>query len=140
MQSYGNKRLFSPAREPSRGHRLFGESPQVIGLDKGPAPLLLDFGRFSGPPELGPPSAHHAVKGFNPSIVPAPRDLCKGMARPDDCAFVAAVRADVMHQCGRFSPLYSLEATRQSPTGAWFKNTACARARSTRTLARHRVS
>ena len=172
---------------PSPQQALHGSTPQVLSLDEGPRFLHLDFGHFSGPPELGPsaqerllrstlvvrlseaerslhlsvamgaalractdpvptlnsirsnatqsnpiqsnpirshpiqyhptppspplssvPPSHqeHPVMGFNPSIVPAPASLCRDRRR---CAFVAAVRADVMHQCSSASPLYSFQ-------------------------------
>ena len=58
------------------------------------------------------------LRAFNPSIVAAPQGLC------DRCAFVASVRAEVMHQCNRSSPLY--QQNLKLGSDIWYKNTALA--------------
>ena len=119
--TYAADRMIRPSVSMARGGRfLYGTTPEVLQLDRPPQVLILKFRRFSGPRSLGVPAHERAVCGFNPSIVEAPPHLCPR------CTFVAAVRADVMHQCHSGSPLYSWDAAQQAPTGAWFKNTAIA--------------
>ncbi|KAL1493496.1 hypothetical protein AB1Y20_017201 [Prymnesium parvum] len=123
MASYTYERARMQSPRDGSAHAaayLFGSLPTVVRLDAPPQTLELRFGSFRGPAELGFPAEEKAVCGFNPSVVRAPRGVC---AR---CAYLAAVRADVMHQCNASSPLYSAAATRPTQTGAWFKNTAIA--------------
>ena len=79
--------------------------------------LMLDIGDFSGPPEMGEPARARPIKLFNPSIAAAPIGLCPR------CAFVAAVRADALHQCDASSPLFRKQQERIG-TAAYFKSTA----------------
>ena len=120
---YETSRLFSPSREARQARFLHDKVPHVISLDEGPEVLHLHIGRFRGPPDLGFPATEHTVRGFNPSIVPAPVGLC---SLRKNCAFVAAVRADVTHQCSALSPIYSAAASKPSAGASWFKQTAIA--------------
>ena len=109
------RQIFSAARmlgapaafDPSRRELyLRGLQPQVLQLS-GLQPLALEFGLISGPPKLGQPSRARRMRGFNPSIAPAPEGLCPR------CAFVVAVRADALHQCDRYSPPLGGQASRR---------------------------
>ena len=76
----------------------------------------------AGPAELGVPARERPLHLFNPSLVAAPAGLC---AR---CTFVAAMRADPLHQCDSTSPLQTREVGMPGvvATNAWFKGTVIA--------------
>ena len=105
---YSADRMRSSSVRPSSVLRL--DNSQTLSLNK---PL-----RISGPVELGVPARERQLRLFNPSIVPAPVGLCTR------CAFVAALRADPLHQCDATSPL--TDRTKVVATNAWFKGTIIA--------------
>ena len=81
----GAQRAFAPSR---RGEYLRGLQPQVVALRQ-LLTLTLHLGAISGPPSLGQSSRARTMRGFNPSIAPAPTGLCPR------CAYVATVRESV---------------------------------------------
>ena len=81
----GAQRAFAPSR---RGEYLRGLQPQVVALRR-LLTLTLHLGEISGPLSLGQPSRARTMRGFNPSIAPAPTGLCPR------CAYVATVRESV---------------------------------------------
>jgi hypothetical protein len=105
----------------SAGKYLRSMLPHVLHPEGQPLVLSIDIGHFSGPAKLGEPALERPVKLYNPSITTAPAGLCP------QCAFIAAVRADALHQCDTSSPLFA-RATgnmrRTLATGAYFKNSA----------------
>ena len=78
----GAQQAFAPSR---RSLYLRGLQPQVLALRQ-LLTLTLHLGEFAGPPSLGQPSRARTMRGFNPSIAPAPAGLCPR------CAYVATVR------------------------------------------------
>ena len=100
---------------------LTGVRPTILRIEPS-TPLEISYGQFGGPANYGD-HAHKrwskVVRSFNPSIVTAPPSLCPR------CAYVAAVRADVLNQCDIYSPIHD-DQSRPTPVGAWFKNTAIA--------------
>ena len=116
---YPRERMYAASaafRAHSSNAFLRGRTPKLLNATRSPLTLFLDIGRFSGPPELGEPAQSRPIKFYNPSIVAAPDGLCPR------CAFVAAVRADALHQCDRSSPLF--RRTGRIGTGAFFKGSA----------------
>lgn len=111
---YGAAVAFGSRAERSRF--LFGQTPAVLALEKTPVALAVRYRSFGGPASLGEPARPRDVRLFNPSIVRAPAGLC------ERCAYVAAVRADTLHQCDEASPLFSWQ--RRTATGAFFKGAA----------------
>ena len=77
----GAQQAFAPSR---RGLYLRGLQPQVLALRQ-LLTLTLRLGAISGPLSLGQPSRARTMRGFNPSIAPAPTGLCPR------CAYVATV-------------------------------------------------
>ena len=67
---------------------------------------------------MGEPTLKRPVKLYNPSLVAAPNGLCPR------CAFVAAVRADTLHQCDKDSPLFTFRSPKRIAQAAFFKSTA----------------
>ena len=81
-------------------------------------PLGLGEQSVRGPIALGPSAAAgRPLRFFNPSIAPSPPHLCRR------CAYLATLRADVLHQCDTSTPLRS---RLQGPTNGFFKGTALA--------------
>ena len=81
-------------------------------------PLGLGEQSVRGPIALGPSAAAgRPLHFFNPSIAPSPPHLCRR------CAYLATLRADVLHQCDTSTPLRS---RLQGPTNGFFKGTALA--------------
>ena len=77
----GAQQAFAPSR---RSLYLRGLQPQVLALQQ-LLTLTLRLDAISGPPSLGQPSRARTMRGFNPSIAPAPTGLCPR------CAYVATV-------------------------------------------------
>jgi len=78
----GAQQAFALSR---RGLYLRGLQPQVLALRQ-LLTLTLHLDEIAGPPSLGQPSRARTMRGFNPSIAPAPAGLCPL------CAYVATVR------------------------------------------------
>ena len=108
---------FAPDLGSNEAYRFLRDlKPHVLSSDRALLTLEVTLGSFSGPPELGPAAEKKPVKLFNPSIAAAPVGLCRR------CAFIAAVRADVLHQCDASSPLFEHQS-RVIAAAAFFKAT-----------------
>ena len=117
---YDNSRLygFSKSGWPPAAY-LRKQTPRLLPISNEVRTLSLDLGNHTGPESVQEgflkESSSLPAKLFNPSIVAAPPNLCPR------CAFVAAVRADVLHQCDRLSPIFRKWPNRMSVT-AFFKH------------------
>lgn len=117
-QMYGATRLFGTSNTSSCTTFLRQRCPMVLHVKRLHS-VSINVGEFTGPPELGEPADARPVRFFNPSIVSSPAGLCPR------CAYVATVRADVLHQCDSSSPLFDKRWMRKRiATAAFFKGTA----------------
>ena len=83
-----------------------------------PKAIALNVGEFRGPRKFGEPAMPRPVRLMNPSVVAAPEGLCPR------CAYVATVRADVLHQCDTSSPLFDVRwQLKRIASAAFFKGT-----------------
>ena len=119
MVRYAPERMYGAETAFARnGTFLRGMRPAVLAASELRV-LQFDVGSFHGPIDLlGEPAQQRPVKLLNPSLVAAPEGLC------ERCAFVAAVRADTLHQCDTSSPLWHLRQGQRLAAAAYFKNTA----------------
>ena len=119
MVDAGTNRVFQSNRMRS-GSRF--KSGVVLSLND---LRSISFGQqlnISGPVELGLPARVRPLHLFNPSLVASPKGLCP------QCAYVASLRADVLHQCDESNAYETREIGMPSRVAlnAWFKGTVIA--------------
>jgi len=113
-------------------HRVFQSNRMRSGSRFKPGVVLslndlrsISFGQqlnVSGPVELGLPARERPLHLYNPSLVASPKGLCPR------CAYVATLRADVLHQCDEANAYETREPGMPSRVAlnAWFKGTVIA--------------